>query len=114
MADNDKTTRGVTLDPNFFRPPNVIDLRYLDADDNKDFSESDSITAVEVSLPIDTPMDTGPVNDGSSPDLPIPDGITFISQTVRNPSGGAYLVDVVIDIPDIPGVDGFEVSVAKA
>lgn len=111
MAEYNQSSIETVINPNFFLPPNVLDLRYLQTDEDGD---PQSVVDVEVTYPIDEPVDdVPPTNDGSSPDLPIPDGITFVSQTVRSPTGGGYVIDVVIDIPDIPGVDGFEVSVAK-
>ena len=112
MTEFDKSSKDVVINPDFFLPPNVLDLRYLNTAEDGDSSSADS--TADLTLPLDEVVDDVPVgNDGSSPDLPIPDGITIVSQTVRSPAGGGYVIDVIIDIPDIPGVDGFEVSVAK-
>jgi len=109
------------IDPQFFLPPNVYDIRYIDKDDISDgeeniteFSDPDSVTD---ELVIDTPDEdetwssiTPEVHDT----LPIPEGLTVVSQTVKTSVGGGYLVDIVVDIPDLPGVETFDVAVTKA
>lgn len=113
MSNNtDSVQTGYVIDPNFFKPPNVIDLRYLDTGVEGEQDTTPYTEAADDVYPVDTlPPDS---DVGATIGIPIPDGVTLISQTVRSVPGGGYLLDIVIDIPDIPGVDGFEVSVAKA
>lgn len=51
---------------------------------------------------------------GSDPDtLAVPDSVTIVSQTVRISASGQSVVDVVIDVPDIPGADNYEIRTTK-
>jgi hypothetical protein len=111
MAEFDATDKKSGLSPEFFLPPNVIDLRYTESDVADGEEEPVDMPPVD-----ETPdfSDSDDLNPESSSLLPIPDSITVVSQTVRSPAGGGYVVDVVIDIPTIPGIENFDVQVAKA
>lgn len=58
----------------------------------------------------DSEFDEDPVDD----QLSFPSYINIISQTVNTMPDGTQLVDVVIDIEDIPGADKYEVKIVKA
>lgn len=108
MSANDT----VYLDPNFFLPPNVVDFRYgsvsEDGSDNLDEVSPEKDGATNL---IDS---TTLVNYGTASSLiPIPTNVTVVSQTVRALAGGGYAVDVIFEIPDIPGVETFDLSVTK-
>lgn len=110
--------RNTQIDPTFFLPPNVIDLRYEDDEDvNRDDAvDPDSSETVE-STPLDSGPEVSPTDDilpETTALLPAPDNLTIVSQSVRSPAGGNYVVDVVIEIPDMAGVETFDVQVAKA
>jgi hypothetical protein len=115
MAQFDETERKSGLDPTFFLPPNVLDLRYTESENADDGGEEvvDSSTDVP---PVDSAPEISENGEFLTPEaavqIPIPDGITVVSQTTRSPAGG-YVVDVVINVPDIPGVENFDVQVAK-
>src|SRR5690242_20504265 len=105
MTDSSRTVASVqpkVLDPNFFLPPNVVDLRYVNDQDTDGLYPDDDLSE-------DTDPDTGETTDSDlsvgneNPALTPPANITIISQTVRPVSGGSYVVDVVIDVEDVPG-----------
>ncbi len=101
--------RQVVLDPNFFAPPGVVDINYqtnedFDTDVENDFFDpeaelSDAIIFDEIS---------------ESLDLPVPENITIVSQTVRTRVDGTTTVDVVFEIEDFPGINEYELRVTKA
>jgi hypothetical protein len=104
------------IDPNFFLPPNVYDFRYVDSDQAGSDSPTDAEDNTVEGDPIvnpesDTTIDTAPEENSQ---LPIPYSITVVSQTVKAAAGGGYLVDIVIDIPDMSGVESYDVAVTKA
>jgi hypothetical protein len=108
------------IDPQFFLPPNVYDIRYVendnvseDEDTATEFVDSESVNPDPVE---DASEDEtwSPATPESHNELPIPDGLVVVSQTVKAAAGGGYLVDIVIDIPDLPGVENFDVAVTKA
>jgi hypothetical protein len=109
------------IDPNFFLPPNVFDIRYIDKDDTSEgedvpeLSESDSgPTDIDTIDTVTAEDDYASALPETTNPLPIPDGLTVVSQTVKAAAGGGYLVDIVVDIPDMPGVENFDVAVTKA
>lgn len=105
MAPNENPTNTPEINPNFFMPPNVIDLRYQDREgvENSDIGESELSSNDDY---LDLPK-------GQEGALPIPQDLVIASQIVRSIPGGGYVVDIVVETPDIPGVQTFEVSVAK-
>lgn len=115
MAENSDE---VYIDPQFFLPPNVLDIRYVETDNLVDEDESDDLTETESSTDTIIENSSGDVTwvdytPEEHSELPIPDGLTFVSQTVKAAAGGGYLVDIVVDIPDLPGVETFDVAVTK-
>jgi len=108
----------VEIDPNFFIPPNVVDMRYIDlesqdsATDRDDDGEIVNVDYEDSSYSgLDGDSDdSGPSSSVISP----PDDITVISQTVRVTQDGKFVVDVVLDVETIPGVVNYNVKVNKA
>lgn len=119
MADFQDNTTNSQIDPNFFLPPNVVDLRYLNKDEGID--GEDKASDIEYTGEYSTELDSGPTvilyEEDTSPQalntLPIPTDVTIVSQNVRVLAGGGYVVDVVINVADMLGVDNFDVQVAK-
>lgn len=124
-------TPPVTLDPRLFVPDGVIDIGVksteIDPDnptanplDDEEITENGSGTDVGTGDDGgDSPVYTPPTNDvpaenGESDALPVPQSINIVSQTIRIAPDGSSLVDVVIEIDDIPGVTNFDVRVTKA
>lgn len=115
MTDSTRNIASVqpkVLDPNFFLPPGVVDLRYVnDQDTDGLYPDDDPTEAVDPDTGENTDGDinVGDVNTALAP----PANITIISQTVRPVSGGSYVVDVVIDVEDVPGVTNYETRLSK-
>lgn len=115
MADKKDETY---IDPNFFLPPNVYDLGYVNKDE-VDLEPTGFATGADdgvseevvVNASEDLSTDTAPE---SASQLPIPETITVVSQTVKAAAGGGYLVDLIIEIPDMNGVENYDVAVTKA
>jgi hypothetical protein len=103
-----ETTRNVVpkqpvdIDPQFFLPPNVVDVRYSQDKDPSQYTVGDD----EEGQVIDDTI-------GSTVGMPIPETITIISKTARTTSSGT-VVDIVIEVPDYPGVKEYDVRLAKA
>lgn len=96
----------IELDPRFFKPPNVIDIRDANSRDGSDYYD-------------DGPGDSGggtgsdPIVD---PEIEIPRPPTsfeVVGQIVRTQPDGSQVVDVTLEVPDMPGVKEYEVRVAK-
>lgn len=112
-----------TLDPNFFLPPGVVDLRYINEED-----VSDSMNDVSVDPSAGDTLDEigGAVIDvGDGEVLPTdgqpttnylqaPSTMSIVSQTVKVAPDGRFVVDVVIDVEDVPGAANYEVRLSKA
>lgn len=117
MADsirNVVNSQPVVLDPNFFLPPGVVDARYINDEDTAGLYDNND--------PTGTDSDTTEVVDDSTTDTPIvetpntiqpPANITIVSQTVRAVADGRYVVDVVIDVEDVPGISTYETRLTK-
>ena len=109
MANKDE----IYVDPNFFLPPNVYDFRYSEKQNGNDTPEVDTQQSEEVIVNPDGDGTTYS-NPESTAFLLIPESISVVSQTVKAAAGGGYLVDLVIEIPDMNGVENFDVAVTKA
>ena len=108
-------SQDVALDPNFFLPPNVVDLRYISSDDFNDVpsDESQEEDIVDDGLTAEPEGDLSPVDLGGTSVLSPPANITVVSQTVRVLSGGGYVVDVVIDVEDVDNALYYETRLSK-
>lgn len=125
-------TPEVTLDPRLFIPDGVIDIgvRSTEIDPDTPTPTADDTDAVDdgTTGSADTGSGTGdggvvydpptnadiPVESGESDKLPTPQTMTIISQTIRIAPDGSSLVDVVIEVEDIPGVPNYDVRITKA
>lgn len=123
-------TPEVNLDPRLFVPDGVIDLGVksseIDPDlptpnvDDEDISEgstpsTDTGSGDGGDVVYQPPTNSDiPAESGTTDMLPTPQTITIISQTIRIAPDGSSLVDVVIEVEDIPGVTNYDVRVTKA
>ena len=115
-------TPPVVLNPQFFLPPDVIDVR---VGDSAEPVEDDGITYDDV-------IDADDVlTDGSTPDvpdtpnvptdddgegaevLPTPQWMNIIDQQVRIAPDGKAVVDVVIELEDVTGATEYDVRITK-
>lgn len=86
-----------TFDPRLDLPP-VAGIEY----------DEDYIGADVVGGPSDEPVIISPINDGLLP----PDSITILDQVIRRGAGGKDVVDLIIEVQDMPGATEYEVRVS--
>lgn len=117
-------TPEVVLNPVFFLPPDVIDVR---VGDTSEPTEDDGVTyddVVEADDVIvdgsddDSVVDTPNVpidDDGEGAEaLPTPQWMQIIDQQVRIAPDGKAVVDVVIELEDITGATEYDIRMTKA
>lgn len=117
-SDDPRIYEVVTVDPNFSVPFGVRDLGYLNPDNQEteatersdETGEVVSVEYDEMSDPID--FDSSPA-PGSEVGIYPPDSVTVVSQILRQTNDGRYVVDVVIEVEDMPGVNQYEVGLTK-
>jgi len=120
-VDGSKVYDTTTVDPNFFLPPGVADLGYNNPDDKTDPALERSETTGEViafeydesALGSDDGDSSGADSGDTSSGLRPPDYVTVISQVMRLTSDGRYVVDIILDVEDIPGATTYEVGLTK-
>lgn len=114
-------TEPVILNPVFFMPPDVIDVRAGFADEIEEESTADIDIIVDSGEVIDPdrPAPDATIPEDEIPDLdipeslPTPEEINVISQTVRIAPDGKAVVDVVIEIVDSEGTTEYDIRVTK-
>lgn len=125
-------TPDVNLDPRLFVPEGVIDIGVKSNEIDPDLptpnpEDEDDATGADSGSNSDAGSGDGgdvvytpptnnnvPAESGETEMLPTPQSITIVSQTIRIAPDGSSLVDVVIDVEDIPGVPNYDVRVTKA
>lgn len=92
------------IDPRFARPP-VIGVEYDERNDidNSESSTEDTFQDGSGEIVIVTEDATAPTV-GLEP----PSNVTVVSQTVKVNAGGQTTVDIVFNIPDVPGAAEYE------
>lgn len=111
----------VVLNPVFFLPPDVVDVRVGDSyklseDDGvtyDDVVDSDGVLSDE-----DLAVESGSVDtvdeDGEGGEvLPTPQWMTIIEQQVRISTDGKAVIDVVIELEDVSGTTEYDIRVTK-
>jgi len=86
-----------TFDPRLELPP-VVGIEY-----DKDYIGTDA-----VGIPSDDPIVITPIPEGLLP----PDSITVLDQVIRQGAGGKDVVDLIIEVQDMPGATEYEVRVS--
>jgi len=94
--------RDVVIDPHFFVPSGVIDVRQQN-NENSDYLYDASTVAQEGPI-ILTPESTIPMP---------PTSYSIAEQHVRMASDGRAVVDVYVDFPDVDGINTIDVRVTK-
>jgi hypothetical protein len=116
MADSTRNVvnkQPVVLDPNFFAPPGVVDVRYVnDSETDGLYSEGETINDVLVDGELAVPDDITQVSE-SAAGLQPPASVTIVSQTVRVAADGRFAVDVTIEVDDVPGITNYETRLTK-
>jgi len=87
----------ILIDSRFFVPNNIVDVRFSeDIDVNDSYSGYGDSSSVDI-----TP--TSPI---STTTLPTPNvNFDIISQTIKTAPDGTQTVDVVIELPSVPGAE---------
>lgn len=113
-------TPEVTVDPRLFLPDGIIDMTTkspeIDPDAPTAFpaSTGEDLEIVDGEVIYDEGTDTSTGEGGFENDtLPTPQYILVLNQVIRIAPDGKALVDVTIDVEDIPGITNYEVRVAK-
>lgn len=120
-------TPEVVLNPVFFLPPDVVDVRVSDTSDP---AEEDGVTYDDVIDADDVLTDGSSTNeddgvsdtpniptddDGEGAEvLPTPQWMQIIDQQVRIAPDGKAVVDVVIELEDVTGATEYDVRITKA
>lgn len=109
MAENAAKRTQTAIDPMFFIPEGVDELVYDDTERNLDVEiveeESEEIYD-DVFLVDDT--ETSNTEAPETPDI-----LSVIEQTLRKTASGNQVVDVVVEVDDIPGISKYEFRVTK-
>ncbi len=111
----------VVLNPVFFIPPDVVDIRVADTTDpseENDITYDDIIDADDVLSDTDLATNSGPESfadeDGEGGEvLPTPQWMTIIDQQVRIAPDGKAVIDVVIELEDVSGTTEYDVRITK-
>lgn len=119
-------TEDVLINPVFFLPPDVIDVRSGTDDEHQEDQVrfDDIVTDDGVSDDTTVPDDFDPADDDSSMDgdagendaeeLPAPEYMTIIEQKIRIAPDGKAVVDVVIELEDVSSeTTEYDVRVTK-
>jgi hypothetical protein len=100
---NAPDNKQIILDNRFFVPAGVIDVRAKGAEDG----ESNYI--------IGDQMVEGPILSNPVATIPMPpSSYQIVEQHVRITSDGRAVVDVMLEFPDIDGVETIDVRITKA
>lgn len=98
--------RTENVEPIFNLPPGLSNLKYTVTDDFGDREEE--IVPNDEIIEGDVWMDESD-GTGGLPDTP--EFITIVDQVVRTLPGGGQVVDVTIELPDLPGGDRYDIRV---
>lgn len=105
MAEKSVSSQPTVIDPMFFIPDGVEDFVYSENERNLE-SVPEEETGDDSFV-----TDEGGVNYFDGPDTP--DILGVVSQTLRTTNTGAQVVDVVIEVEDIPGLSKYDYRVTK-
>jgi hypothetical protein len=103
MKNNTPRPRTRIINPNFPIPDGLEGMIYEDEDFIGD--EEDFVDAVEGGESEETA--------GNDDTVPVPEGFVIISQSLRIQSDGSKVVDVVIGVEEIKGIENYELRVTK-
>lgn len=118
VSSREITQRGKnTVDPRFPIPLGLVDLAY--EQDNR--APFDSFQADAPETPIDSgvgvvvPNIQGNKQSGLAQAVAYqpPTNVSVLSQTVKILPDGSYIVDVLLDVTDVPGITEYDVRVSK-
>ncbi|QIN94031.1 hypothetical protein PP459_gp203 [Streptomyces phage Wakanda] len=109
-------TPEVVINPAFFLPPDVIDMRTY-VEDDFESNDVEISEVLDVDDADDVSFEDSPSTDDDAPDdtagLAAPDGFTIVEQIVRIAPDGNSVVDVVIEFNDEASME-YDIRVTKA
>jgi hypothetical protein len=100
------------LDPNLDLPPDLKNIKFISNPDN-------NIEMGDATADIDIQSETLDDDDSLTDDeamvdvLEPPGSFQIISQTIRTGLDGSQVVDVVVEVEDVPGAVSYNVRVSK-
>lgn len=105
MAEKSVKRTTTELDPMFYIPEGVDEFVYDDRDFDYDAS------AAEESIDDSFVVDDGDADYFDGPATP--EIVEVISQTIRTTAAGNQVVDLVVEVEDLPGLSKYEFRVTK-
>ena len=105
----------IEVDPNFFVPPGVIGISQAESSGSQSTYGQDIIDVEDDGYfeEVDTLGPITDAGDGGNEILGVPSNFSVFSQTVKILPDGTAMVDVILDIPDVPGANNYEVRITK-
>lgn len=94
------------IDPNFYVPDGLKNTTTVYTDTEDDLWSDENY---DLQNDIDDLEDEDIIADR----LPAPESIYVISQTIRTSSDGTQVVDVEIEVEDVPGALNYEIRLTK-
>jgi hypothetical protein len=110
-------TPEVVLNPQFFLPPDVIDMRsgYQDIIQEDNVTYDDAIIDADNQSQSDYGVDNGESGTNESAEsIPSPQWMNIIDQQVRISTDGKAIVDVTVEFEDISGSSEYDIRVTKS
>lgn len=95
------------IDPNFYIPDGLKNTTTTFTDDDGDNPWDDD--NYDLQNDVDDLTDDDIITDR----LPAPTSIQVLSQTIRTSSDGTQVVDVEIEVEDVPGAFNYEIRLTK-
>lgn len=95
----------ITIDPNFLLPPGLIDVTQRDVETEELEYDGEEVTESNEEV-----VDAGYVD----PDhLETTQTFLVVNETVRVLPDGSSVVDLIVELDDIPGITNYEARVTK-
>lgn len=97
------------IDPNFYVPDGLKNTTTVPKDDTGDVDNAWDDDNYDLQNDVDDLIDDDIITDR----LPAPTSIQVLSQTIRTSSDGTQVVDVEIEVEDVPGAFNYEIRLTK-
>jgi hypothetical protein len=100
------------LDPNLDLPPDLKNVTFTKPTNDEVISGE---VGAEIDVQIETLDDDSSIINEDEPadNLDIPGSFSIVSQTIKTGADGRQVVDVVIDVEEVPGATNYNVRVTK-
>lgn len=114
MAERSAKRNEYVLDPMFQIPEGTDEFVY---DENATITEEETLDEffLEDGETGSVPDDTTLIDDGGVEGVGprAPEAFAIVSQTLRTAPGGQQVVDLIIDVTDVPGISEYEFRVTE-